>query len=178
MIFTPTELAGAFVVDVEPRQDERGLFARTWCREEFAAHGLSDALAQCSVSFSPRPGTLRGMHYQAPPHEEVKIVRCTRGAIYDVIVDLRPASPTFRRWFGLELDADNRRMLYVPEGCAHGFVSLVADTEVDYRISQAYVAEAARGVRWNDPAFGIEWPRAVELISERDRSYPDFDTNV
>lgn len=174
MKFIPLELPGACVIDVEPRRDARGLFARTWCRSELAAQGLSTAVEQCSLSFNPRTGTLRGMHYQAPPHEEVKIVRCTRGAIYDVIVDLRPASPAFRRWFGVELSADNRRMLYIPEGVAHGFLTLVPDTEVTYQMSQAYVAEAARGVRWDDPAFGIEWPAPVELISERDRSYADF----
>lgn len=174
MKFIPTELPDAFVIDVEPRRDERGLFARTWCRQELAAHGLNTAVEQCSLSFNPRKGTLRGMHFQAPPYEEVKMVRCTRGTIYDVIVDLRPSSPGFRRWFGIELSAENRRMLYIPEGMAHGFLTRAPDTEVTYQMSRAYVAEAARGVRWNDPAFGIEWPGPVEVISERDRSYADY----
>ena len=171
----PTAVPDAFVIDVEPRRDERGLFARTWCRRELAAQGLSTSLEQISLSFNPRKGTLRGMHYQAPPHEEVKVVRCTRGAIYDVIVDLRWSSPAFRQWFGVELNADNRRMLYIPEGLAHGFLTLAPDTEVSYQISREYVPEAARGVRWDDPAFGIDWPGTVAVISERDRSYPDFD---
>jgi len=174
MKFTPTPLPGAFVIDLELRRDERGFFARTWCREELAGQGLSTTLAQCSLSFNPHRGTLRGMHYQAPPHGEVKIVRCTRGAVYDVIVALRPSSPAYARWFGIELDAENRRMLYVPEGVAHGFLTLVPQTEVSYQISRPYVPQAARGVRWDDPAFGIEWPAPVELVSERDRSYPDF----
>lgn len=174
MKFTPAPLEGAVVIEAEPRHDERGLFARTWCRRELAAQGLSTALEQCSLSFSPRAGTLRGLHYQAPPHVEVKIVRCTRGAVYDVIVDLRPASPTFCRWFAAELSADNRRMLYVPEGMAHGFLTRAPDTEMYYQMSRAQAPEAARGVRWNDPAFGIAWPGPVELISARDRAYPDF----
>lgn len=174
MKFRPTTLPGAFVIELEPRRDPRGLFARTWCRRELAQQGLETAVEQCSLSFNPRAGTLRGMHYQAPPHGEVKIVRCTRGALYDVIVDLRPSSPAFRRWFGVELSADNRRMLYIPEGVAHGFLTLVPDTEVSYQMSRVHVPEAARGVRWNDPAFAIDWPAPVECLSERDRSYPDF----
>lgn len=175
MKFIPTAIPDAFVVDVEPHRDERGLFARTWCRRELAAQGLSTSLEQISLSFNPRKGTLRGMHYQAPPHEEVKVVRCTRGAIYDVIVDLRSSSPAFRQWFGVELNEDNRRMLYIPERLAHGFLTLAPDTEVSYQISREYVPEAARGVRWNDPAFGIGWPSTVEIMSERDRTYPDFE---
>jgi dTDP-4-dehydrorhamnose 3,5-epimerase len=172
--FSPTALAGAFIVDIEPAQDERGFFARTWCRCEFEQHGLNADLAQCSVSFNRRRGTLRGMHFQEKPHEETKVVRCTRGAIYDVIVDLRRDSPTFRKWIAVELNADNRRMLYVPAGVAHGFQSLVDDTEVFYQISVPYHPESARGVRCDDPAFGIRWPVAERIISDRDRRYPDF----
>jgi len=172
--FSPTALAGACIIDIEPVPDERGFFARSWCREEFARHGLNPDLAQCSISFNKKRGTLRGMHYQAEPHEETKVVRCTRGAIYDVIVDLRPASPTFRKWIAVELSADNRRMLYIPAGLAHGFQSLTDDTEVFYQISAPYHPESARGARWNDPAFGIEWPVAERVISDKDRQYPDF----
>jgi dTDP-4-dehydrorhamnose 3,5-epimerase len=172
--FSPTALAGACIIDIEPVPDERGFFARSWCREEFAKHGLNPDLAQCSISFNKKHGTLRGMHYQAKPHEETKVVRCTRGAIYDVIVDLRPESSTFRKWIAVELSADNRRMLYVPPGFAHGFQSLVDDTEVFYQISTFYHPESARGARWNDPAFGIEWPVTERVISDKDRQYPDF----
>ena len=174
MKFSPTALAGACIIDIEPVPDERGFFARGWCREEFARHGLNPDLAQCSISFNKKRGTLRGMHYQAKPHEETKVVRCTRGAIYDVIVDLRPESPTFRKWIAVELSADNRRMLYVPPGFAHGFQSLVDDTEVFYQISTFYHPGSVRGVRWDDPAFGIEWPVMERVISNKDRQYPDF----
>jgi len=172
--FSPTSLAGACIIDIEPVPDERGFFARNWCREEFARHGLNPDLAQCSISFNKKRGTLRGMHYQAKPHEETKVVRCTRGAIYDVILDLRPESSTFRKWIAVELSADNRRMLYIPAGLAHGFQSLTDDTEVFYQISTPYHPESARGVRWNDPAFGIEWPVMERVISDKDRQYPDF----
>jgi dTDP-4-dehydrorhamnose 3,5-epimerase len=172
--FSPTALAGACIIDIEPVPDERGFFARSWCREEFARYGLNPDLAQCSISFNKKHGTLRGMHYQAKPHEETKVVRCTRGAIYDVIVDLRPESSTFRKWIAVELSADNRRMLYVPPGFAHGFQSLVDDTEVFYQISTFYHPESARGARWDDPAFGIEWPVMERVISDKDRQYPDF----
>lgn len=174
MKFSPTALAGACIIDIEPVPDERGFFARSWCREEFVRHGLNPDLAQCSISFNKKRGTLRGMHYQAKPHEETKVVRCTRGAIYDVIVDLRPESPTFRKWIAVELSADNRRMLYIPAGLAHGFQSLTDDTEVFYQISTPYHPESARGVRWDDPAFGIEWPVTERVISDKDRQYPDF----
>jgi dTDP-4-dehydrorhamnose 3,5-epimerase len=175
MRFTPTPLAGAWILDVEPIEDGRGFFARSWCRREMEEHGLSGALVQCSVSFNRAAGTLRGMHYQAPPHEETKVVRCTRGAVHDVIVDLRPASPTFRRWFASELSDENHRALYVPAGFAHGFQTLRADTEVLYQMSEFHREESARGVRWDDPAFAIEWPSAPSrTMSERDRSYPDF----
>lgn len=174
MKFSPTALAGACIIDIEQVPDERGFFARSWCREEFSRHDLNPDLAQCSISFNKKRGTLRGMHYQVAPHEETKVVRCTRGAIHDVILDLRPQSPTFRKWFAVELSADNRRMLYVPAGLAHGFQSLTDDTEVFYQISTPYHPESARGVRWDDPAFGIEWPVAERIISDRDRRYPDF----
>lgn len=174
MKFSPTALAGACIIDIEPVPDERGFFARSWCREEFAKHGLNPDLAQCNISFNKKRGTLRGMHYQAKPHEETKVVRCTRGMIYDVIVDLRPELPTFRKWIAVELSADNRRMLYVPSGFAHGFQSLVDDTEVFYQISTFYHPESARGARWDDPAFGIEWPVMERVISDKDRQYPDF----
>ena len=174
MRFVPTSLPGAFVVEGEPQSDERGYFARTWCADEFAAHGLDPRLAQCSVSWSERRGTLRGMHYQAAPHAEAKLVRCVRGAIHDVIIDLRPASPTFKRHTAVPLRAGAARMLYVPEGMAHGFVTLEDATEVLYQMSVPYVPAAARGVRWDDPAFGIAWPVEVRVIADRDRAYADF----
>ncbi|MGH7307136.1 MAG: dTDP-4-dehydrorhamnose 3,5-epimerase [Candidatus Rokuibacteriota bacterium] len=174
MRFIATELAGAYVVEPERLEDERGFLARTFCRREFAAHGLNPDLVQCSLSYNARAGTLRGLHYQAAPHQEAKLVRCTRGAIYDVVVDLRRGSPTFRRWTAVELSADNRLMLYVPEGCAHGFQTLCEATEVLYQMSAFHQPDAARGVRWDDPAFRIDWPSAERVISKRDRHYPDF----
>lgn len=174
MIFTEAPLRGAFVIDPEPREDTRGLFARTWCRHEFEARGLDTRIAQCSTSFSKRKGTLRGMHYQVPPAAETKIVRCIRGSLYDVIIDLRPDSPTFTQHFAAVLTAENRRMLYVPAGFAHGFQTLEDATEVFYQISEFYSPEHARGVRWDDPVFGIPWPDDERTIIERDRSYPDF----
>jgi dTDP-4-dehydrorhamnose 3,5-epimerase len=171
VIFKPTPLAGAFVVELERREDDRGFFARSFCREEFAAHGLAPVVAQCNVSYNERRGTLRGLHYQAAPHGEAKLVRCTQGAIWDVIVDLRSGSPTFKRWYGVELSAANRRALYAPEGTAHGFQSLADGCEVLYLMSKAYQADAARGVRWDDPAFGIEWPIAQPHLAERDRGF-------
>jgi dTDP-4-dehydrorhamnose 3,5-epimerase len=169
-----TPLAGAYVVELERAVDERGSFARTFDAETWRSLGLDPAVAQCSVSFNERRGTLRGMHYQAEPATECKLVRCTRGAIWDVILDLRPGSPTQSRWFGLDLAEANDRLLYVPAGLAHGFQTLVDETEVSYQISQIYVPEAARGVRWDDPLFGIDWPDAPEgrVISERDRAFP------
>lgn len=175
MIFRETELSGAYVIDLEPHNDERGFFARAWCQREFRAHGLNPRLAQCNVSYTAAQGTLRGMHYQVPPHEEAKLVRCTRGRVYDVIVDIRPESPTFKEHFGIELNDENRTMLYVPEGFAHGFLTLADDTEVFYQVSAFYTPGAARGVRWNDPAFDIEWPAPVRQIKKRDRTYPDFE---
>lgn len=175
MIFTETKLKGAFIIEPERSVDERGFFARTWCQGEFEEHGLNTSLTQCSISFNRKKGTLRGMHYQCPPHEEVRLVRCTRGSIYDVVIDLRPQSPTFKQWIASELTAENRRMHYIPEGFAHGFITLTDDTEVFYQMSEPYSGECARGIRWNDPAFGIEWPMEVEAISDRDRSFEDFE---
>src|SRR4051812_43835121 len=175
MRFIETQLKGALVVEPELIKDERGHFARTWSREEFAARGLNSRLAQCSSSYNRLRGTLRGMHYQIAPHGEAKLVRCTAGAIYDVIVDLREGSPTRSKWIGVELSGGNRRMVYVPEGFAHGYQTLENDTEVFYQVSECYHPECARGVRWDDPAFGIEWPLEISVISERDRSHPFVD---
>lgn len=174
MIFTGTELKGVFIIEPEKLEDERGFFGRTWDSQEFEAHSLSPHLAQCNVSFNRKKGTLRGMHYQSAPYEEAKLVRCTRGAIYDVTIDLRSDSPTFKQWTAAELTAENHRMLYASEGFAHGFQTLEDDTEVFYQMSEFYHPESARGVRWDDPAFGIEWPLEVRAISARDRQYPDF----
>ncbi len=174
MIFIETKLAGAFVIEPERKEDERGFFARSWCPHEFAAHGLNPRWAQCSISFNTKKGTLRGMHYQRAPHEEAKLVRCTRGAVYDVIVDLRPHSATFRQWIAAELTAENHRMMYVPEGFAHGLQTLQDSTEVFYQISEFYHPESACGVRWNDPMVGIEWPQDKRTISLRDQQLPDF----
>jgi dTDP-4-dehydrorhamnose 3,5-epimerase len=176
VIFWETKLPGAFVIEPERRDDERGFFARTFCREEFVARGLNPNVAQCNVSFNKRKGTLRGMHYQVPPSAEAKLIRCTAGAIFDVIIDLRESSATFRQHVAVELSAGTGKMLYVPEGFAHGFQTLVDDTEVFYQMSHAYAPESARGVRWDDPAFGIEWPAAERILHERDRNYPDFAT--
>lgn len=172
MKFAPTALAGAFVIELETSSDERGFFARSFCRDEFSARGLDPEVAQCNISLSRAAGTLRGMHYQSAPRAEAKLVRCTAGAIYDVIVDLRGGSPTYRRWFGVELSAANRRMLYAPEGIAHGFQTLADDTEVHYQMSQPYDPAAARGIRWDDPAIGIVWPPAPRrTISRRDLAF-------
>jgi dTDP-4-dehydrorhamnose 3,5-epimerase len=172
MLFTETRIRGVFVIEAERRADERGFFARTWCQQEFAERGLNPRIAQCGTSFNPQQGTLRGLHYQAAPHAEAKLVRCTRGAAYDVVVDLRADSPTPHAWFGAELTAENRRMIYLPEGCAHGFLTLADDTEVFYQMSQAYHPGSSRGVRWDDPGLGIRWPHGVRVISERDRRLP------
>lgn len=174
MKFNHTKLPGVFQIEIERNTDERGFFARTWCQKEFEEHGLNPTLVQCSISYNERKGTLRGMHYQAVPFAESKVVGCVIGAIYDVVLDLRPQSTTFKQWLAFVLTADNRKMLYVPEGCAHGFLTLQDKTEVIYQISAFYHPESARGVRWNDPAFQIEWPQNVEVISERDRTYTDF----
>jgi dTDP-4-dehydrorhamnose 3,5-epimerase len=174
MRFTPSALPDTVIVDVEGHVDTRGLFARTFCEKEFAAAGLPTRFVQSSVSFNTRRGTLRGLHYQVPPMSEGKVVRCTRGAIQDVVVDLRPSSTTFLRWVGVELTAENRRALYIPPGFAHGFQTLLDDSEVLYLMTEFYAPEMARGVRWNDPMFGVEWPIADPTLSERDATYPDF----
>ena len=172
--FIETSLKGAYLVEIEPVQDERGFFARCWCEREFARRGLVSNFVQCNISFNRSKGTVRGMHFQAAPHEESKLVRCTAGAIQDVIVDLRPNSPTFRQWLGAELSAGNRKMLFVPKGFAHGFQTLTDDTEVEYQMSEFHVIESARGYRWDDPAFRISWPLAVSAISDGDRNFPGF----
>jgi dTDP-4-dehydrorhamnose 3,5-epimerase len=173
MIFEETKLAGVVTIRLERKADERGFFARTWCQQEFGRKGLNPKLAQCSISFNPRKGTLRGMHYQASPHAEAKLVRCTSGAIYDVVIDLRLQSRTYKEWIGVTLTAESRDMIYIPEGCAHGFLTLEDESEIFYQMSEFYHPESARGVRWDDPAFNIAWPMEPELISERDRTYPD-----
>jgi dTDP-4-dehydrorhamnose 3,5-epimerase len=175
LIFTETPLAGAYVIDVDRSPDERGFFARTWSAEEFEEHGLNSRIVQCSISFNEKRGTLRGMHYQEEPHGETKLVRCTAGAIHDVIVDLRPGSPTFRKPFAVELSADNRKMLYIPKKFAHGFITLTDAAEVFYTMGNGYVPEAARGLRWNDPALGIEWPLQPAVIAQRDAEWPLID---
>jgi dTDP-4-dehydrorhamnose 3,5-epimerase len=175
VIFIPTALDGASLIELTPAGDERGFFARAFCRREFEAHGLNPNLAQCNLSFNKSRGTLRGMHYQLAPHAEVKLIRCTRGAIYDVIVDLRPQSRTFKQWMGVELTSNNHAMLYVPEGFAHGYLTLEENTEVFYQVSEFYSKEYERGVRWNDAAFGIEWPIEPAIISDKDRRHADFE---
>jgi dTDP-4-dehydrorhamnose 3,5-epimerase len=173
--FSELELEGAFLIDLERIFDERGFFARAWSDQEFTQRGLETRIAQCNLAYNERKATLRGLHFQTAPHAEVKLVRCTRGAVYDVIVDLRPESSTYLRWQGVELSAENGRMLYVPEGFAHGYQTLVDGTETFYQVSHPYVPAAQAGVRWNDPAFGIEWPDADErIISARDRAWPDY----
>jgi dTDP-4-dehydrorhamnose 3,5-epimerase len=167
-------ITGAYLVEIEPLADDRGFFARTFCAREFAAAGLESRFVQTSLSFNPRRGTLRGLHYQAAPHGEAKIVRAVRGAVLDLLVDLRPESPEFRRHLAIELAADRRNAIYIPAGVAHGFLTLTDDCEVHYAMSEFFVPEAARGVRWNDPAFGIVLPAPVEVISERDAGYPDL----
>jgi dTDP-4-dehydrorhamnose 3,5-epimerase len=174
MIFTPADLAGAYVIDIDPHEDDRGFFARTWCRREFETHGLDPSLVQCSISFNKRRGTLRGMHFQIPPFEEAKIIRCTMGAIHDVIIDLRVDSRTFRQHLAVTLSAQNHRVLYVPAGFAHGFQTIEDNTEVSYQMSEFYSPDYSRGVRWNDPAFRIQWPVADPIMTDRDRNYPDF----
>src|SRR5271170_1159779 len=174
MKFIETPLPGAYVVELEAVADERGFFARTWCAEEFQLRGLNSSLAQCSLSSNARRGTLRGMHYQSEPYAESKLIGCCVGAVYDVVLDLRLESPTYLRWFAAELTASNHKMLYVPAGCAHGFQTLMDTSEVLYQISQAYRAESARGVRWNDPRFGIEWPLRDPILSPRDRGFADY----
>jgi len=175
MTFRKTKLPGAMEISLDAIPDKRGFFARSWCQEEFRQNGLNPNLVQCSISFNAQRGTLRGLHYQASPFAEAKLVRCTRGALYDVVLDLRPNSPAFKQWITVCLSAANREMIYVPEGCAHGFLTLEDETEVFYQMSEFYHPESAGGVRWNDPEFGIPWPEKVKVISERDRTYPDFE---
>jgi dTDP-4-dehydrorhamnose 3,5-epimerase len=176
MRFVETPLPGAWVIELELLGDERGWFARSFDAAEFKARGMSSEVAQCNASFNARAGTLRGMHYQADPRSESKLIRCVRGAIFDVAIDLRRDSPTYRRWHGVELSAENRRAFYLPVGLAHGFQTLTDDCEVLYQMGSPFVPDAARGVRWDDPAFGIEWPEhpGERTISEKDRAYPDF----
>lgn len=174
MIFTETKLKGAFIIDVTKLEDPRGFFGRSWCQKEFEEHGLVARIAQANLSYNHRKGTLRGMHFQRRPYAETKLIRCTRGAIVDVLVDLRPGSPTFKQWIGVELTADNYRMLFVPEDFANGYQTLADGSEVTYQVSQFYTPGAEGGLRWNDPAIGIQWPLPVELISDKDRNWPDF----
>jgi dTDP-4-dehydrorhamnose 3,5-epimerase len=175
MLFKETKLKGAYIIEPERLEDSRGFFARAWCEKEFDVHGLNLGLVQCNISFNKKRGTLRGMHYQSSPYEEAKLVRCTMGVIFDVIIDLRPNSVTYLEWIGVELTADNRKMLYVPEEFAHGYQTLIPNTEVFYQVSQFYSKEFESGVRWNDPAFGIEWPETENIIvSEKDRNWSDY----
>ena len=174
MRFYESELEGACVIELDKLEDDRGFFARTWCQKEMEEHGLAARVAQANVSFNARAGTLRGMHYQVAPYEETKLIRCTRGALYDVIVDLRRGSPTYKHWMGVELTAKNYKMLYVPAHFAHGFVTLEDDTEATYFVSEFYTPDAERGLRWNDPEFGITWPRPAGVISGKDANWPDY----
>lgn len=177
MIFRDTKLPGTFLIELQHLEDDRGFFSRSFCRHAFEERGLTPPVAQCNISFNRNAGTLRGMHYQEAPHAEDKLVRCSRGSLYDVIVDLRRESPTFTQWIAHELTGDNGRMLYIPKGCAHGFQTLEDNTEVFYQMSESYHAESARGVRWNDPVFGIHWPAGIQVIlSDRDRNWPDYRT--
>lgn len=175
MIFREEKLKGLFLIELERYEDERGFFALSWSEQSFSEHGLNPRLVECNISFNRKKGTLRGVHYQAAPHAQVKLVRCTRGRIYDVALDLRPDSETFKQWVAAELTADNHRALYIPEGFAHGFQTLEDDTEILYQMASAYVPGSDRGVRWNDPAFGIDWPPAERIIINRDQQYPDFE---
>jgi dTDP-4-dehydrorhamnose 3,5-epimerase len=174
MKFSETKLPGAFIIELEPIPDERGFFARSWCKREFEKHGLNQNLSQCNISFNHLQGTLRGMHFQNTPHEESKFVRCTRGAIYDVIVDTRAHSKTFGKWVGIELTAENRRMLYVPEGFAHGYLTLENNSEVFYQVSEFFVPASEGGFRYDDPTVGIHWPREIKSISPKDQALKAF----
>jgi dTDP-4-dehydrorhamnose 3,5-epimerase len=178
VIFEESTLLGAFFIDLEPRVDERGFFARAYCEREFSERGLPTWYPQCNISRNKKAGTLRGMHYNAAPHGEAKLVRCSSGAIYDVIVDLRKGWPTFREWIGVELTAEKGRALFIPAGFVHGFITLRDDTDVFYQMGDFYRADAARGLRWNDSRLGIVWPREPSLVAERDASYPDFDPDT
>lgn len=178
MLFHPTSISGVCEIAIQAHADERGFFARTWCTREFEDNGLNPSLVQCSISFNAHRGTLRGMHYQMEPHPEAKLVRCTRGAVYDVALDLRPNSATFGHWAAAVLTAEKRNMLYVPEGCAHGFLTLEDNSEVLYQMTEFYHPDLGRGLRWDDPAFAIEWPFAPVVLSERDRTYADFQVDA
>ena len=175
MIFKKTQLKDAFIIQAEKLEDERGFFARTWCKSEFETQGLNTRLVQVNVAFNKKKGVLRGMHYQVTPYEETKLIRCTKGAIYDVIIDLRESSPTYKQWMGVELTQDNYRMLYVPEGFAHGYQTLEDNTEVSYQVSQFYAPDSEKGVRWDDPTFNIKWPEVEErIVSEKDQMWSDY----
>jgi dTDP-4-dehydrorhamnose 3,5-epimerase len=174
MIFIQTNIPGAFIIEIELIADERGFFARTFCKREFEARSLETNFVQCSISYNRRKGTLRGMHYQISPYEETKIVSCIKGSIYDVVLDLRPDSDTFRQWVAVDLNDRNHRFLYIPKGCAHGFQTMEDDTEVYYQISEFYHPESARGIRWDDRAFSVFWPGPINVISAKDRNYPFF----
>lgn len=174
MIFKELQLDGVYTVDLEPKEDSRGFYARAWCRDEFGSKGLATDFAQINISYTHKKGTVRGLHYQLPPYGEVKLVRCVRGTIFDVVIDMRPESPTYRQWLGIELSAENRRALYVPENFAHGFVSLTDDCELIYSISSEYHPESERGIRYNDPSIGIQWPIDIDIVSEKDRNLPDL----
>ncbi|MFV1975933.1 MAG: dTDP-4-dehydrorhamnose 3,5-epimerase [Candidatus Scalindua sp.] len=178
MKFIPTFLSGAYIIEPEPLEDERGEFSRTFCIKEFEGMGLNPDIAQCNTSFSHKKGTLRGMHYQAKPHAETKLIRCTRGSIYDVIIDLRPESAGFTKWISVELSAENQKMLYLPEGFAHGFQTLRDNTEIFYQVSEFYFPESERGVRWDDPCFDIKWPEDSRTISQKDLGYQDFNITL
>lgn len=174
MIFLETKLKKAHILEIKKNEDERGFFGRSWCRKELEEHGLNANMAQANTSFSFKKGTLRGMHFQIHPNEETKLIRCVRGAIFDVVIDLRPVSSTFKQWIGVELTADNYKMLYVPEGFAHGFITLTDNVEVYYNVTAFYTPGAERGIRWNDPQFKIDWPLTPIVISEKDQNHPDF----
>ena len=174
MIVRDTEIDGLKIIDIEPLRDDRGFFARSFCRDEFLKHNLEYEIAQCNLSKNVHKGTLRGMHYQVTPHEEVKMVRCIQGAIFDVAIDLRKDSVTYLQWMGFELHADNHRMLYVPKGCAHGYQTLEDNTTVSYMVTESYHPECERAVRWNDPSFNIRWPLPTPILSEKDSRSPDF----
>jgi dTDP-4-dehydrorhamnose 3,5-epimerase len=174
MIFTKLNLEGAYLIQIQRHEDERGFFARSWCQREFSEHGLNPRLVQCNLSYNKKLGTLRGMHYQDTPFQEAKVVSCISGAIYDVIIDIRPGSPTFKEYLGITIDAQTHDMLYVPEGFAHGFLTLADETLVFYQMSEFYAPDYARGFRWNDPAFKVKWPAKVQVISSRDANYPDY----
>lgn len=174
MLFAETKLKGAFVIEIKKLEDNRGFFGRSWCANEMAEHGLKSDIKQVNNSLSLKKGTIRGMHYQNDPYQETKLVRCTKGAIFDVIIDLRPHSPTYKQWIGVELNADNRKMLYVPEDFAHGFITLEDNCEVNYLVTQFYTPGAESGIRWDDPAFGIEWPIQPTIVSEKDQTHPNY----